>query len=93
MTIMILGGDGYIGWPLSMHLAVNKDETIVIVDKLLRRAWVKEVGSHSATPILSMEDRLEAFQKSFNKIIDYWYGDLQNYDFVYNIKKNRHPEQ
>jgi nucleoside-diphosphate-sugar epimerase len=88
---MILGGDGYIGWPLSMHLAVNKDETVVIVDKLLRRAWVKEVGSHSATPILSMEKRLEAFQKSFNKIIDYEYGDLQNYDFVYNIIKKYTP--
>ena len=68
MKVLILGSDGYIGFPLSMHLA-NIGYDVVGVDNFLRRKCVAEVRSHSATPIRSMSDRLETFEKIFGKKI------------------------
>ena len=66
MSIVVLGGDGYLGWPLSVKLALHyPDEEIVIVDNLSRRSWVEEVGGRSLTPVLSPEDRVRAFERIF----------------------------
>lgn len=57
MRIMVLGGDGFCGWPTSLHLAA-KDHEVMIVDNLVRRKIDEELGAQSLTPIASMEDRL-----------------------------------
>ncbi|HTB30587.1 MAG TPA: aminotransferase class V-fold PLP-dependent enzyme [Bacteroidia bacterium] len=63
-TFLILGGDGYFGWPLSMRLAVSHpDSKIIIVDNQWRRNVVKTQGSDSIIPIASPEERIKAFQK------------------------------
>lgn len=63
LTILILGGDGYLGWPLALKLSVrHPDAQIILVDNLARRRWVEAQGSQSLTPILSPEARLLAWQ-------------------------------
>ena len=48
-TILVLGGDGFCGWPTSLHLsAVGYD--VVIVDNLSRRKIDIELGTESLTP-------------------------------------------
>jgi len=42
MKIMILGIDGYIGWPLAMHLA-NRGHEVSGLNAFKRRDWVREV--------------------------------------------------
>jgi UDP-sulfoquinovose synthase len=62
-TILVLGGDGYFGWPLSLKLAVqNPDKKILIVDNEWRRRAVRQMSSESLTPILSPQERLNAFR-------------------------------
>ena len=73
MRILVLGADGYIGFPLSMHLA-NIGYDVVGVDNFLRRKCVAEVGSHSATPIKSMQERLNVFEQSLGK--NFWKKDM-----------------
>ena len=91
MRVMVLGADGYIGFPLCMYLA-RKGHPVVGVDKFLRRKWVAEVGSHSATPVKTMAKRLRVFKKIFGKEINFEYGDLRNYDFVAHVLEEYKPE-
>ena len=50
MKILILGGDGFCGWPTSLHLAARGDE-VVIVDDFSRRQIDVELGVESLTPV------------------------------------------
>ncbi|KQT47537.1 NAD-dependent dehydratase [Aureimonas sp. Leaf454] len=60
MKIIVLGGDGFCGWPTSLHLAALGHE-VTIVDNLVRRQTDEELGVASLTPIRSIDERLEAW--------------------------------
>ncbi|KDE59844.1 UDP-sulfoquinovose synthase [Halostagnicola sp. A56] len=60
MTILLTGADGYIGWPTALRIASRTDDCVVCADNFSRREWVSEVGSTSATPIATMDERLDA---------------------------------
>ncbi len=60
MKILVLGCDGYQGWPVTMHLA-ESGHSVVGVDNLARRGWVKEVGAWSAIPIQPLLKRQQLF--------------------------------
>ncbi len=72
MKIMILGIDGYIGWPLAMHLA-NRGHEVSGLDAFKRRDWVREVGSNSAIPIEHLAVRTYKFKETTGKEI-VWYS-------------------
>ena len=68
MSIVIFGGDGYLGWPLSIKLALaHPQTTIYLVDDLSRRRIVREVGSDSLTPIPRTQARIGAFRSIFGQ--------------------------
>ncbi len=81
MRVFIAGIDGYLGWPLAQYLTARGHE-VAGVDLLLRRQWVDEVGSISALPVYSHEERLAAFHKRYGKVLDFRVGDLCDYAFV-----------
>ncbi len=60
MTVLVTGGDGYIGWPTGLRIARRTDQRVLLVDNFGRRDWVGEVGSVSAAPIAGMDKRLAA---------------------------------
>jgi nucleoside-diphosphate-sugar epimerase len=60
MSILLTGADGYIGWPTALRIASRTDERIVLVDNFARREWVESVGSTSAVPIASIDERIDA---------------------------------
>lgn len=62
MRIMILGIDGYLGWPLALKLCALGCQ-VSGVDNFKRRDMVMEKGSHTAIPILRMTERLQAANK------------------------------
>jgi UDP-sulfoquinovose synthase len=55
--IMVVGGDGFCGWPTSLHLAKEGNE-VLIVDNLSRRKIDVDLGLSTLTPIASIEDRI-----------------------------------
>ena len=61
--IIVLGGDGFCGWPTSLYLSAQGNE-VHIVDNMSRREIDKELNADSLTPIRSMEERLEAWEKT-----------------------------
>ncbi len=63
-TILVLGGDGYYGWPLAMKIAVKyPNQKVVIADNEWRRNIVKSFGFQTLIPIAKPEERITAFSK------------------------------
>jgi nucleoside-diphosphate-sugar epimerase len=73
MSIIVTGGDGYLGWPTALRIASRTDDRVVLVDNFARREWVEEVGSVSATPVADIDERIEAAEEVH---------DLDNLSFV-----------
>ena len=91
MRVFIAGVDGYLGWPLSLYLTKRGHE-VAGADNYYRRDWVQEMGSQSATPIRKMTERLKAFHEIFGKNLQFFKGDLADYDFIENVFKHFKPE-
>jgi len=72
---LILGGDGYLGWPTAMRFS-GKGHEVAVVDNFARRRWVEEVGGDSLTPIVSLDERIEAWREVSGKRITSYVGDL-----------------
>lgn len=62
MRIGILGGDGFVGWPATLHLSAKGHE-VVIVDSLVRRAIDGELDVQSLTPITSPKERRDTWEQ------------------------------
>lgn len=60
--VLVFGGDGFCGWPTSLHLSKAGHE-VVIVDNFSRRRIETELGAQSLTPIRTMRERLEAWRE------------------------------
>lgn len=75
MKILILGGDGFCGWPTSLHLS-NIGYDITIVDNLSRRNIDTELGTNSLTPIHSIEQRIKAWKDISGKSIRFINFDI-----------------
>jgi len=77
MSIIVTGGDGYIGWPTALRIANRTDERVVVVDNFARRGWVEEVGSVSATPVAGIEERIAAAREGLGiRNLSFVEGDL-----------------
>ena len=68
MKVIVLGGDGFCGWPTALHLS-NLGHEIVIVDNLSRRKIDIELEVDSLTPIQPMSVRLAAWKEVSGKDI------------------------
>ena len=62
MKIIVLGGDGFCGWPTTLHLSARGHE-IAVVDNLSRRRIDAELEVQSLTPIRTMGERLAAWKE------------------------------
>tara|TARA_B100001029_G_C15053379_1_gene452489 strand:- start:52 stop:1197 length:1146 start_codon:yes stop_codon:yes gene_type:complete len=67
MKIIILGGDGFCGWPTSLRLAASGHE-ILIIDNLSRRLIDTKLSSSSLTEIKPIEERIQSANKHIGKI-------------------------
>lgn len=81
MKVFIAGIDGYLGWALAQYLTARGHE-VAGMDRFLRRQWVEEVGSYSAIPVYSMEERLLAFTQRYGTPLNFREGDLLDYAFI-----------
>jgi len=91
MRVLILGGDGYLGWPTAMRFSGGGDEGAV-VDNFLRRRWVEEAGSSSLTPIASLDERIKAWNEVSGKDIQSYVGDIAEGTFVADVVQEFEPE-
>jgi UDP-sulfoquinovose synthase len=91
MRILVLGGDGYCGWPTALHLSERGNE-LAIVDNFYRRLWDHEVGAMTLTPIRPLPERLRAWHALRGKAIESFVGDVTDYDFLAAVFKAFEPD-
>jgi len=92
MKILVLGGDGFCGWPTCLHLSAKGHE-IIIVDNLSRRNIDNELEVSSLTPIKPMGTRLKTWKEATGReIIFYNFNVAENYVQLLDLLKLYKPD-
>ena len=84
MRILILGGDGYLGWPTAMHLSAKGHE-IAVVDNYLRRRLCMEENVPPLFNVPNLNERIDIWSSISGYIIPVFIGDLSDWGFVENV--------
>ena len=91
MRILVLGGDGYLGWPTALHLnALGHD--VAVNDNFARRGYDEEMGVESLVPISTLEERLTAWTEVSGNTIESYVGDLCDPTFVHEMVGDFRPD-
>lgn len=91
MRILILGGDGFCGWPTSLHLSSLGHE-VAIVDNLSRRCIDVELECQSLTPIRPMGERIKAWKEISGYSIKFHRFDVsENYQRLLDLLRDWMP--
>ena len=91
MKILVLGGDGYLGWPTALHLSEAGHE-VAVADNFVRRHYDNELGVESLVPIEPLQNRIAVWQELTGKKIGMYVGDLTDAIFTYHIIRDFEPE-
>ncbi len=92
MKVLVLGGDGFCGWPCAVNLA-DVGHDVVIVDNLSRRKIDIDLGVESLTPIAGIRDRLTAWEQVGGRPIRFAHLDIaKNYEQLLELLRQERPE-
>ena len=91
MRVLILGGDGYLGWPTAMRFS-ERGHDVAVVDNYSRRRWVEAQGSDSLTPILPLDERIAAWKEVSGKEIAMHEGGVEDAEFLEGVVSGFKPE-
>jgi len=91
MKVMILGGDGYLGWPTAMHFSARGDE-VVVVDNFAKRQWEMEEGVEPLLPVPTLHRRVRRWQEVSGRTVKMEVGDLTQPRFVYGLLESYRPD-
>ena len=92
MRILILGGDGFCGWPTTLHLS-NAGHDVVIVDNLSRRNIDNELEVQSLTPIRPIGERLRVWREISGRTIEHHNFDVgEHYHRLLTLIASYRPE-
>jgi UDP-sulfoquinovose synthase len=92
MKILVIGGDGFCGWPTALHLS-NVGHDVVIVDNLSRRKIDIELEVESLTPIQPVSTRLKAWEEvSGRRILFENIDAAKNYSRMMNLIRDFEPD-
>ena len=91
MNILVIGGDGYLGWPQSMYLS-RQGHSVAIVDNFSRRTWDLDCGTDSLTPTQMLPERVALWKMLTGRQIETHIGDIQDYDFLSDVMSRFTPD-
>lgn len=91
MRVLVLGGDGYLGWPTATYLSARGHE-VAVVDNMARRGYDNELGAESLVPIASLQERVAVWEAVSGKRIHAFVGDICDYTFLEPVFKSFLPE-
>ena len=92
MKALVLGGDGFCGWPTCLHLSALGHE-VVVVDNLSRRNIDNELEVSSLTPIRPIKERLRAWAELSGRTIEFHnFNVAENYHRLLTIVAEEQPD-
>ncbi len=81
MRVLILGGDGYLGWPTAMHLTAHGHK-VAVVDNYLRRSLCREENVEPLIEVPNLHRRTDSWGSISGYSISTFIGDLTKWEFV-----------
>ena len=92
MKVIVLGGDGFCGWPCAVNLA-EQNHDVIIVDNLSRRKIDIDLEVESLTPISSITERLSAWEETGGKPMRFLNMDIsKQYQKLLNLLIDEKPD-
>jgi UDP-sulfoquinovose synthase len=91
MRILILGADGYLGWPTAMYLS-SRGHQVGLLDNYSKRAWESEVGGAPLFPVAKLDQRARIWHSLTGNKLPIFTGDLREYDFVQETLEDFEPD-
>ena len=92
MKVIVLGGDGFCGWPCAVNLA-EQNHDVIIVDNLSRRKIDIDLEVESLTPIASISERLSAWEEIGGKPMRFLHMDIsKQYQKLLNLLIEEKPD-
>jgi UDP-sulfoquinovose synthase len=91
MRVLILGGDGYLGWPTALRFSARGHE-VAVLDNFSRRRWHRENGSSSLTPIRDLDERIDAWRETSGNEIRSFLGAVEDGKFLDEVIRELRPE-
>ena len=92
MKVIVLGGDGFCGWPCAVNLA-EQNHDVIIVDNLSRRKIDIDLEVESLTPISSIRERLSAWEEIGGKPMRFINMDIsKQYQKLLNLLIDEKPD-
>jgi len=91
MRVLVLGGDGYLGWPTAMEFAAAGHE-VTVADNYLRRRIAEATDSEALLPAPSLSERAAIFRAASGHEIAVRIGDLADPDFMFDLVRETAPE-
>ncbi len=92
MKILVIGGDGFCGWPTALHLS-NLGHDVIIVDDLSRRKIDVELEVESLTPIRPISVRLKAWKQVSGRDISFEMINVaKNYARLLRLLERERPD-
>lgn len=89
--ILILGGDGYLGWPTTMHFAALGHK-VYTLDNFCKRKIEFETGITPLVHVRTLYQRVDIWNKNQNNKIKYYTCDLLNHRLIYDILEEIKPD-
>ena len=91
MKIVVLGGDGFCGWPTALHLS-DLAHDVIVADNLSRRRIDAELGAASLTPIRPIGTRLDAWRSVSGRTIRFVELDAREFDALLDLLHAERPD-
>jgi UDP-sulfoquinovose synthase len=91
VRVLVLGGDGYLGWPTALHLS-DCGHDVAVLDNFARRRYDEELGSQSLVPIEDLTGPRRGVEGGLRQEIPMYVGDLFDADFLYRAVREFEPE-
>jgi len=91
LRVLVLGADGYLGWPTTMHFS-SRDHEVISVDNYFKRTAAEELGSEALIPSPDFLQRTKIWNELTGKEVVVRIGDITDYNFISDIFGKYKPE-
>ncbi len=91
MNVLILGGDGYLGWATTMYLSA-RGHSVMVVDNYLRRRLTAELGRRALIDVPKLPERAALWRAASGYSVAVREGDVCNFDFLAGVFREFGPD-